>query len=100
MNTDDIRSLETLARELRERAEAVAAALEVMQAEGQAVHPVVIQQAEWVASLTEAAMRVNASIFEADPDEAGRQRMLALDDALRSQLKTVKKVLQLPRREG
>ncbi len=100
MNTDGSLDLEALVRELREQAEGVAVALEAVEADGQPVHPVIINQAEWSASLAEAAMGVNASIFEATPDEAGRKRMLELDDALRSHLKVLRKVLALPRRQG
>jgi len=100
LNTDESLCLATLARELREESEAIAAALEALEADGQPVHRRIINQAEWVASLTEAAMRVNATLFEGIPDETDRKAMLELDDSLRSQLKTLRKVLALPRRDG
>ncbi len=100
MNTEGKLRFEALISRAEEQSEALAAALKALEADGQPVHQGIINQTEWIVSLTEAAMGLNATLFEGILDETERKRMLELDDALRSQLKALRKVLALPRREG
>ena len=69
--------------------------------EGQiCIHPTT-QAIGRVGNLRVAEIRqVNAALFESRPDDAERKLRLALDDALRRQMALMKKLLELPPREG
>ncbi|KKL91649.1 hypothetical protein LCGC14_1892580 [marine sediment metagenome] len=100
MNMEEHLDLRNFAEEIKAQSIRLTASLEEIIAEGAAVDPEIVHQMEWMVSLTEAALKVNATAFEAIPDEAAKKQMLELDDALRSQLSTLRKLLELPRREG
>lgn len=100
MNTEAIKVLEIWAREIREEAEAFAASVEDLIAEGLPVHQVLVDQGKRVTGDMELAMEENATLFEASLDDAERKIRLEIDEAFRLRLKTIRKLLQLPRREG
>ena len=92
--------LESWVQKTREDTELLASSLEDLKAEDRPVHQVTLDNGKMIAALLEGAMRVNASLFEARPDNAERKLRLELDNALRLQLNTIRELLQLPTREG
>jgi len=100
LNMERKLDIKSLSQDIQEHSIRLTASLEAIKAEGSAVDTEILHQLEWIVSLTEAALGVNATTFEAITDEAAKKQMLELDDALRSQLKTLNKLLALPRRKG
>jgi len=92
--------LETWVTEIKKSAEELASDFEDLVAEGHPVHQVIHDTGERFVGLLEFALRDNATLFEARPDDAERKLRLELDDSLRLQLNTIRKLLKLPTREG
>jgi len=91
--------LEHWVKEIRGGAELLISSFEDLKAEGRPVHQVMLDNGKMIAALLEVAMQVNATLFEARPDDAERKLRMELDDALRLQMNTIRELLQLSPRE-
>ena len=100
MSTEGDYYLETMVREVKEESAALIASFEELKTAGQPVHQVILATGKIFATLLELVMRINATLFEARPDDEERKLRLELDDAFRLQLNTIRELLKILPREG